>query len=258
MAGFFSDFQDGLSAYVEAIRLVKKLRLWKYFILPGVISLVIGVVIFFGAYKTGIWLSGRVEDWIPWEGIANAASVLAGIFSGILSAIIGLFLYKYIVLILVSPFMSPLSDKVEKYLMGENYNQIHFSFKGAVNDLIRGLRINVRNIFRELFFTILLLLFGLIPVIGLLSAIFLFALQAYYAGFGNMDYTLERHYGVRGSVNFVRAHKGLAVSNGTPFILLLAVPFVGLILAPGLSTIAGTLSCTRRIPIRKAPLTPGH
>ena len=67
-----------------------------------------------------------------------------------------------------------------------------------------GIRINLRNLGKELLLTIPILIIGLIPVIGIISTVLLFLMQAYYAGFGNMDYTLERHFNYKQSIQFVR------------------------------------------------------
>jgi CysZ protein len=101
-----------------------------------------------------------------------------------------------------------------------------------LKDLIRGLRLAIRNIIRELFFTILLFLVGLIPLFSPFVSIAIFILQAYYAGFGNMDFTLERHFNVKGSVRFVRQHRGIAIGNGAFFLLLLFTGFGFLVALP--------------------------
>jgi CysZ protein len=68
----------------------------------------------------------------------------------------------------------------------------------------------------------------------------LFLVQAYYAGFGNMDYTLERHYGYKESVQFVKSHKGVAIGNGIIFTMMLFIPFIGVLLVLPLSVTAAT------------------
>jgi CysZ protein len=111
-----------------------------------------------------------------------------------------------------------------------------------MRELVRGIRVSLRNILRELLLTLIVLVIsGLLPFLAIFGGPVIFAIQAYYAGFGNMDFTLERHLGVRGSVRFVRNHKGLAIGNGAVFVLLLMIPVVGLFLAPGLSTVASTI-----------------
>ncbi len=116
-----------------------------------------------------------------------------------------------------------------------------------ISDFVRGLRLAIRNIIRELFFTLIILLLGLIPILSPFVAIAIFVVQAYYAGFGNMDYTLERYYRVKGSVDFVRDHKGLAIGNGTVFLLLLLTG-IGFLFALPLGTVAATTETLKRLP----------
>ena len=114
-------------------------------------------------------------------------------------------------------------------------------------DLVRGIRIALRNIVRELFFTLILLLVGvIIPILSPFTTVAIFLLQSYYAGFGNMDYTLERRLGVSQSVGFVRRHRGLALGNGIVFVLLL-MTLVGFIIALPLGTIAAATETLSRL-----------
>ncbi len=92
----------------------------------------------------------------------------------------------------------------------------------------------------ELVLTIPILLLGLLPIIGLFSTVLLFLVQAYYAGFGNMDYTLERHFNYKDSLNFVRKHRGIAIGNGIVFMLFLLIPVIGIILVLPLSVTAAS------------------
>jgi len=64
--------------------------------------------------------------------------------------------------------------------------------------------------------------------------------QSYYAGFGNMDYTLERHFKYSESIQFVRQNKGIAIGNGIVFMLMLLIPVVGIILVLPLSVTAAS------------------
>ncbi|HFB99615.1 MAG TPA: hypothetical protein ENJ53_02310 [Phaeodactylibacter sp.] len=76
--------------------------------------------------------------------------------------------------------------------------------------------------------------------------ILIFLIQAYYAGFGNLDYTLEGHYSVRESNRFVKEHRWLAIGNGTMFLLLLGTG-VGFLVAPPLAAVAGAIETVKRV-----------
>ncbi|WP_299762119.1 EI24 domain-containing protein [uncultured Dokdonia sp.] len=228
---------NGLKTYGSSFGLVTKLGLWKYFAIPMTISLLTAIIIGVSAYS----LSDNIGHWIeqiwPWEFGKHAFFVFAEILSALFIIAIGFILYKHIVMALSAPFMSPVSEKIEAHLSGANHTHRETSFKAQ---LWRGIRINVRNLSMELLLTIPILLLGLIPVIGLISTVLLFLTQAYYAGFGNMDYTLERHYDYDKSIQFVRKNKGQAIGNGIVFMLFLLIPIVGVILVLPLSVTAAT------------------
>lgn len=254
MSFFLKELTAGFSAFADAISLFSRLRLWKYILFPGLLSIGFGAIVIILAINQGDAIGNWMQGLYPWETGAGIIATVADILSGALIIAAALIVYKYIILILVSPFMSPLSEKVERYARGETSPRVSFSLRQIVSDIIRGVRINVRNVIREIFFTILLLIAGFIPLVGLISPVAILLIQAYYAGFGNMDFTLERHFRVKGSVAFVRRHKGLAVSNGLVFIGLLAVPVVGLFFAPSLCTIAATLESVKHMPARREGL----
>ena len=247
MKTFLRDFKDGINAYSEALKVIRERKLWGYMLVPGLLSLGFGILIALLAQA----FAGGVSDFVgaryPWEVGAALVRRLSGFIGGVLVWAGAFFTYKYVILILVAPFMSPLSEKVEAYIKNTPQVAGGFQVTRFMKELARGVRISIRNIVRELAFTLLLLIIGGIPVIGLLSAPGLFAVQAYYAGFGNMDFTLERHMGVRASAEFVRDYRGLAIANGTVFLLLLMIPIAGLFLAPSLATVAGTIESVERL-----------
>ncbi len=229
---------DGIKAYFGAFGMISKLGLWKYFTIPILISIVTGVSIFIAAY----FLSGYVGSFIAklwvWKWGAEGFAKVSTVFGGIFILIIGLLIYKHIVMALSAPFMSPVSEKIEAHLLGEN-SHIHrdTSFR---EQLARGIRINIRNFGKELLFTIPLLMLSLIPVVGLVFTILIFVLQAYYVGFGNMDYTMERHFKYKESVSFVKKHRGTAIGNGLIFVGLLFIPILGLIITLPISVVAAS------------------
>jgi len=228
---------NGLKTYGNSFGFVTKLKLWKYFAIPMAISLITATIIGVSAYGFSDNIGHWIEQIWPWEWGKQAFFRFAEVLSGLVIIIIGFILYKHIVMALSAPFMSPVSEKIEAHLLGANHTHRQTSFS---EQLWRGIRINVRNLGMELLLTIPILLLGLIPVIGLISTVLLFLTQAYYAGFGNMDYTLERHFAYDKSVQFVRKHRGQAIGNGIVFMLFLLIPVIGVILVLPLSVTAAT------------------
>jgi CysZ protein len=229
----------GIQAYTGALALISKLKLWKYFLVPIIISVITASLIALSAYGLSDNIGNFIARVWPWDFGKDTFTWISTFIGAIVVIAIGLILYKHIIMALSAPFMSPVSEKIEAHLTGvERHNHRDTSFK---EQLWRGIRINVRNLIKELLITVPLLLLKFIPVVNILSTVLLFLIQAYYAGFGNMDYTLERHFKYKDSIKFVRQNRGIAIGNGLVFILFLIIPVIGVILVLPMSVTAASI-----------------
>ncbi len=235
----------GIKEYSGAFALISKLKLWRYFIIPMLISLVTATLIGVEAYVLSDNIGGYISKIWIWDLGKEAFISISNFVGGLIVVIIGLILYKHIVMALSAPFMSPVSEKIEKHFYGD-VKHLHRNTSNS-QQLIRGLRLNVRNLAKELLITLPILLLKFIPVINIFSTLLLFLVQSYYAGFGNIDYTLERHFNYRKSVDFVSKNKGFAIGNGFVFMLCLLVPIVGIIIVLPLSVTAASTKTLKLI-----------
>tara|TARA_B110000046_G_scaffold174151_1_gene197579 strand:+ start:507 stop:1262 length:756 start_codon:yes stop_codon:yes gene_type:complete len=230
---------SGISGYLGAFSLISKLKLWQYFIIPILISILTATFIGFTAYglsdNIGVFLA---EIWI-WDWGKETVTIITSFIGAIFVLVIGLILYKHIILALSAPFMSTVSEKIEIHINGSlKHNHRKTTFQ---EQLWRGIRINIRNLGKEILITIPILLLKFIPIVNIFSTILLVLIQAYYAGFGNMDYTLERHLNYKESINFIAKNKGVSIGNGIVFMLCLLIPVLGIIIVLPLSVTAASV-----------------
>jgi len=238
-------FVRGISSYGKALQLIRRFRLWFYVLVPGIISLCFGIIIALSVWNYADNIGDWMTSWYSWKG-EGIIEKIGSVISGIAIVFLTFLLFKYLIIIAVSPFMSLLSEKVEKKLKNQT-SSTPFKFDKFLKDMVRGLSLALRNIFWELLFTILLLLSSFVfPIIAPFTAILIFIIQSYYAGFGNLDFTMERHLNFEGSIQFVRQNKGLAIGNGAVFLWLLLTG-IGFLFAPTLATIAGTVEVVKRL-----------
>jgi CysZ protein len=239
---------SGIKAYFGAFSLISKLKLWKFFAIPMLISFFTAIAVFGSAYA----LSDNIGEFISriwvWDWGKETFTTVSTFIGGLIIIIIGLILFKHIIMALSAPFMSPVSEKIEAHLTGIPENTKRDTT--FLQQLGRGIKVNGRNLLMELFLTMPILLLKFIPIVNIFSTILLFLMQAYYAGFGNMDYTLERHFNYKESVQFVKKHRGLAIGNGIIFILFLLIPLIGVILVLPLSVTAATLKTVEALQLK--------
>ena len=241
----------GLSAYSQSFSLISKLKLWKYFLIPMTISFLIAVAVFASIYK----LADNIGRWIaslwPWETGLETVTAISTFVGGLSILVLGFILYKHIVMALSSPFMSPVSEKMERHLFPEFHEDIEQRKTSNTQQLMRGLRINVRNLMYELLITLPLLILSLVPVVNFVTTPLIFLVQSYYAGFGNMDYTLERHFNYRDSVRFVKNSRGYAIGNGIVFMGMALIPVIGVIIVLPISATAASKTTLQLLRERK-------
>ena len=147
---------SAIRAYVGSFRLLSQLKLWKYFAIPIIISLITATIVGFTAYglsdNIGTFLA---KIWI-WDWGKEAFTTFTSVIGAIFVLVIGLILYKHIVLALSAPFMSAVSEKIEIHINGDlKHQHRNTTFQ---EQLWRGIRINIRNLGKELLITIPILL----------------------------------------------------------------------------------------------------
>lgn len=235
-------------SFYRAHLFIRKHRLWKWVIIPGIIYALLFVLGIYFFWQTASSVSEflfngtGIKNWLKREDSSFIHFVL--IFGQLaLQLILLLFyfsLFKYLYLILGAPFFSVLSEKSENILLKKTYS---FSQNNLLAHCMRGMQIALRNLLWQTVYLLAILLLTLIPVIGWITPLFALIIECYYLGFSMLDYTNERHnLSVWEGFTFVNHHKGLAIGNGLGFYLFLAVPVAGWILAPGYAVIAATLS----------------
>ncbi len=245
----FKNIINGIKAYFGTFKLISKLGLWKYFAIPILISLLTGISFVAMAYFFSDNLGALIASVWVWEWGSETFATISTFLGGFLILVIGLILYKHIVMALSAPFMSPVSEKVEAYILGETRHSHRNTTFGQ--QLSRGIRINIRNLLRELLFMMPLIILSFIPVIGIIATIFIFLIQAYYVGFGNMDYTMERHFSYKDSIQFVRKNRGTAIGNGIVFVFMLFIPIIGFIITLPISVVAASAETVKILDEKK-------
>jgi len=220
--------------YTKSFTYIRAIGGMRYFFYSGVIGLTLFAIMFLIVRYTYAGISDFVLGLFSIDnGLINT---IADFFSGAVLSLLFLVIFKHLVLICTAPLMSRLSEEIESHYSNEDYSAGNF-----LADFLRGLRIAIRNIIRELFYTAVVFLLALIPILGWIGSPLIIAIQGYYAGFGNFDLWAERHFTYKGTVDYMNDHKLMLTVNGSIFILLLAIPVLGPIIAPPLATASATM-----------------
>ncbi|PWU01730.1 MAG: hypothetical protein C5B52_06835 [Bacteroidetes bacterium] len=237
-----------IQSYFKAHQFIRKHRLWKWIIIPGLIYALLFAVSMYFFGKSATYL---IELLIVQTGLKGWVEKMQSSWLGFLFALGGIMLwlilmllyfswFKYIWLIVGSPIFGYLSEKTESIIEGKEYP---FNFKLLVKDIIRGIRLALRNTLWQTVYTISILILSFIPVVGWVTPVLALFVECYYYGFSMLDYSSERHrLSPAQSIEFIGKHKGLAIGNGLMFYFMHGIIVIGWILAPAYAVIAATIS----------------
>ena len=237
-----------IQSYVKAHHFISKHRLWKWILIPGIVYLLLFCVsmYLFGRSATSVIeylsITTGIHDWLhkmqnSWLGFFFT---LGGIMIWLLLMFFYFSLFKYLWLIIGSPVFAYLSEKTESLLEGKEYP---FNLKQLLKDMLRGIKLALRNALWQTVYTVSILLLSFIPVVGWVTPVVSLFVECYYYGFSMLDYSCERHkLSPSQSVAFISNRKGLAIGNGIGFYLMHCIPVVGWVLAPAYAVVAATIS----------------
>lgn len=240
-----SEFTDGFLKPFRAMRFLLVQRGLKRF---AILPLLANIVLYALALGVLFWLIGRWQigevEWDFWWAFGRWLSALVNWLRGglkilvaVVAVMISFFTFTAVGMVLASPLNDILSEKVEAVQAGR-LKQLDMPFRFTARATMLSVVDSLGNLVKQLFWTVVALPFLLVPVIGFIP---LFAVGAYFSGFGFLDSAMAR--------NFLRPrHKRLLAKKdfwriiglGAAMQVLFFVPLAGLLLLP-VGVTAGTL-----------------
>ncbi len=237
-----------IQSYFRAHQFIIKHRLWKWILIPGILYTLLFCIsiYFFGKSATEVieflMIQTGLKNWISkfessWLGFLFT---FAGIILWLLLMLLYFSLFKYLFLIIGSPLFAYLSERTESIIEGKEFE---FSLSQLWKDMLRAIRLAVRNSLWQTVYAVSLLILSFVPVAGWIVPVVTLLVECYYYGFSMLDYSCERHkLSASKSIEYISKRKGLAVGNGMVFYLMHLVPFLGWVLAPSYAVVAATIS----------------
>lgn len=277
MSAFTRDVALGFRTYFKSFGFIVRHNMLHFYLYPVAFILLFSVGSFFGIRALVDTIEPFLNDLLGLDR-PDADGVLESMLLAIKKAgryvthaviwVSMMFLYykinKYIVLIVMSPVMTVISERVDRIVTGRKYPM---SLGLILKDAMRGVLIAVRNGILELIIVIALLILNLVvtlifpPIAFIFTpaiSVLIFVIGAYFYGFSTIDYSSERYrLSFRRSIRLVRRNKGIAIANGTIFTLWLMIPifgtYVGTIFAPITCTVGATLALLEKGVYRDEP-----
>lgn len=247
----FKGFGYGTAAYSKAMKLLFNKGLAWFLLFPLLLNILLFIIgtEFIGGIAADLkqltdnYVASLDIDFLKNETVRTTIGILIGIILKIAYFLAFAFAGGYIIVAVMSPVFSILSEKTETLLTGKKYD---FSFIQLLKDVLRGVMIVIRNLALEILISIVLFFCGFIPLIGLAAPVVLFLVSSYFYGFSFLDYAIERRkMNVSDSVKYMRRNKGIVIGNGFIFAISLLVPFCGVMISGFvaiISVIAGTIA----------------
>lgn len=242
------DIIISIQAYFQAHQLIRKHRLWKWILIPGILYTILfltGMYFFWKSTDQVVNYMNNVigiQSWLEsmHNNFLNFLFILGMLILRVMMVFTYFSLFKYLFLIIGAPIFAFLSEKTASILEGRDFP---FSFPQLIKDILRGIRLAFRNALWQTVYSISILLLAFIPLVGWITPLIALFVECYYYGFSMLDYSCERKkMSPAQSITFISHHKGLAVGNGLVFYIMHALPFIGWVLAPSYAVIAATLS----------------
>ena len=106
-----------------------------------------------------------IDRWLQEQksGILSFLFMMGGIMVQVLLVFFYFSFFKFFFLIVGSPVFAYLSEKTESIIEGRDFP---FSFKQLLKDIIRGIKLALRNLLWQTVYTVSILLLSFVPLVG--------------------------------------------------------------------------------------------
>lgn len=227
------------NSFSDSFKVIKDAGLRKFYFLPGIISIFLfGGFIYLGEYLS-LNLASALENFFKLQEYGSILYIFIKILVWICTVFFYYLVYKSLLLVIISPILGYVSERVETHLTGKKFD---FTFKDNLRFLIRGIDIGLKSFFKQMVGTCVVMLLGFIFPINLSIPLLIFIIQGYFTGFSFMDYTLERYnLSPKESLDFLKKQRVYAALCGGIFTLLFFIPVVGIFIAPLITCVATTM-----------------
>lgn len=227
------------NSFSDSFKIIKDAGLRKFYFLPGIISMFLfGGFIYLGEYLS-LNLASALENFFKLQEYGSILYIFIKILVWICTVFFYYLVYKSLLLVIISPILGYVSERVETHLTGKKFD---FTFKDNLRFLIRGIDIGLKSFFKQMVGTCVVMFLGFIFPINLSIPLLIFIIQGYFTGFSFMDYTLERYnLSPKESLDFLKKQRVYAALCGGIFTLLFFIPVVGIFIAPLITCVATTM-----------------
>ena len=231
-------------SYLDAALLLFKTYMWLSFLVP----LVLGI----GMYYGGETLMDNFKelDLSELDEKNGSEFLLVGLQAILIYMMY--FMNKYMVLTLMTPILTPLSERTEYHLTGNKYPLI---LKYYIEDVVRAFKIILRNMLLQMLW--MAAIYTVTFLYGLpnwVNEVLYYLIAFYFYGFSFMDYANERRrISIGDAIKFTRRHAVAAFVLGGIYVGLYVIPYAGVVIAPILSVVAGTICVHYMIDLNDNP-----
>jgi CysZ protein len=236
-----SAFLSGVSYPFKAFAILnRRSSLWGYVIVPILMNLAIGTLLYAGLLFAGLQ---QIDAWVA--GLTGAMALLGWLLRLlliiVLLIVVGFLLVRFGV-VLGSPWYGKLSEELEQLQLGQAPPAQPLTPAGIARDLSRAVQFELKKLALVLPVGLGLLLLNLLPFVGqVVGTAGSIALGATITCLDFFDGPLERRrLRFREKLAFVRNHFPASAGFGLICLGLVSIPLVNLIAIP-LCVTAGTL-----------------
>jgi CysZ protein len=228
----FGSFSVGVASVFKGIgRVFGTKGAKRFIIIPFILNvLLLGSIIYISLYHVYPYLASYVPHG---EGfVTKILFLVLGIFLKLLFIIITFFLtaflYSIIGMAICSPFIEPVSEKIEEVVTGTKINT-PFSFFGIIREIMKSIIANIWFLIFFIGFNVLLLLINFIPFIGTIiyiplgtmSFLFFIGYQMFDSIFARKGYNFSKKLGTLWKI------KWSVMGIGFGFVILTYIPLAG-------------------------------